>query len=171
MTNQNKSKHKVIQVLLGILSSALLWSAGLLMSGNLVGGDILEFHEAGFLSFIFPPLFFGACVLLAVYSAKRKKDAYFKTTLICLSIPIIAYYGLAVPFDAFAAPPFVMFVIFPSMPPAGVLGGIYECLDKTGLSDIMVYVMSILLNIIPMLAGLVSSIIIYKKAKKNGGTD
>ena len=166
MANQNQNIHKVIQVLLGLLSGALLWAVGLLMSGNLVGGDILEFHDAGFLSFIFPPLFFASCVLLAVYSAKSKKEAYFKTTLICLFIPIIAYYGLALPFDAFTTPPLVMLIIFPSMPPAGVLSGICNCLDKTGLSDNMVYVISILLNVIPMLAGLVTSIIVYKKTKK-----
>ncbi len=87
MTNKNKIK----QIIIGIFSSAIVWSLSILLSGVIVGGDLLDlgYSELG-LGKIFFMLFLGYNIFIALYSTKTNKKYYWKTAFTIEIIPLTA---------------------------------------------------------------------------------
>ncbi|MBR3810293.1 MAG: hypothetical protein IKK46_08335 [Clostridia bacterium] len=87
MTNKNKLK----QIIAGIFSSAFIWGLSILLSGVIVGGDLLDlgYSELG-LGRIFFILFLGYNIFIALYSTKTNKKYYWKGAFITEIIPLIS---------------------------------------------------------------------------------
>ena len=87
MTNKNKIK----QILGGIFSSAFVWGLSILLSGVIVGGDLLDlgYSELG-LGRIFFILFLGYNIFIALYSTKTNKKYYWKGAFTTEIIPLIS---------------------------------------------------------------------------------
>lgn len=161
-----EKQSKVKQVLLGILSGFLMWAVGLLLSGRLAIVEDMVFHNAEFLSFAFPFLASGACIWLALYSAKNKREVYFKTTLIYLFIPYILY-GLTILLTLVNLDwMIIIFDYLTMIPLMSIVTAMFACLDKTGLSEMAETVIIIATLLLPMIAGLVASVIVYNKKSK-----
>ena len=87
MTNKNKIK----QIITGIFSSAIVWGLSILLSGVIVGGDLLDlgYSELG-LGRIFFILFLGYNIFIALYSIRTNKKYYWKSAFITEIIPLIS---------------------------------------------------------------------------------
>ncbi|MBE6747856.1 MAG: hypothetical protein E7557_01330 [Ruminococcaceae bacterium] len=85
------SKNKIKQIITGIFSSAIVWSLSILLSGVIVGGDLLElgYSELG-LGKIFFILFLGYNIFIAFYSTKTNNRYYWKSAFITEIIPLIS---------------------------------------------------------------------------------
>ena len=87
MTRKNKLK----QIIAGIFSSAIMWGLSILLSGVIVGGDLLDlgYSELG-LGKLFFISFFCYNVFIALYSSKKNKKYYWVSTFITEMIPLIS---------------------------------------------------------------------------------
>lgn len=154
------------QILSGLLIGLGVWTAGILLTGKIMFIDTIEFHLCGRLVVLFPWIFGAVCVAVAVVSAKKGLPDYFRTALTAMLLPIAAiliYLALdeilestglgATPVDAVRLP----FALL-GVPAASVFGEYDSVAD--GIIAYSVF-------LLPMLAGLVATIVIYVK-KKDG---
>ena len=83
--------NKIKQILGGMFSSVIIWCLPILLSGLIVGGDLLDlgYSEQG-LGKIFFGLFLVYNIFIALYSNKTNKKYYWKTAFITEIIPLIA---------------------------------------------------------------------------------
>ena len=87
MTNKNKIK----QIIAGIFSSAIIWGISILLSGVIVGGELLDlgYSELG-LGRIFFVLFLGYNIFIALYSTKTNKKYYWRSAFVTEILPLIS---------------------------------------------------------------------------------
>lgn len=164
-----KEKNKFAEAVLGILTGITLWVIGQLISGRLAFVEYMELYETWILVFLFPPLFFGTCIWLAKYSAKNRTNAYFISAMIMFFVPVIAYV-LAILLSLFENVFFVIDIIVAILsmlvtPALSIVYKMFECIDELGMSELASSIMILLVNLVPMTAGLVCSINIYKKQR------
>ena len=83
--------NKIKQILGGIFSSAIIWISAILLSGVIVGGELLDlsYSEWG-LGRIFFILFLGYNIFIALYSTKTNKKYYWRSAFITEIIPLIS---------------------------------------------------------------------------------
>lgn len=165
----NTKSKKSAQIFLGILTGIVVWIIGHLMSGRLSFVEDMELYPTGPLVLIFPFVFAAACMLVAKYSAKSGKDVYYKTSMICFSLPpvclemaqLFAYImELKVPIISRIAD--VVALIF-TLPTIAMFSIFYQLLDFIGTgTDGIKLVLIIASYFLPMLAGVLISIKIYK---------
>ena len=87
---KTKSRN-FLQVIQGIFSSIAVFLCGYVLSGRISILADVEFYPSGKLVFAFPFVFALLCILIAKYSVKAKKKAYFKASFICLSVPVFFF--------------------------------------------------------------------------------
>lgn len=96
---QSKRISTVKQIICGSLAAALLWSAGLLLAGGVVGyGIVLPIHNVMGLGAMFVLLWALYTAGVCLYGVKRQKKAFVLAAICALAIPIICY-GLTGLFD------------------------------------------------------------------------
>lgn len=96
---QSKRISTVKQIICGSLAAALLWSAGLLLAGGVVGyGIILPIHNVMGLGPMFVLLWALYTAGVCLYGVKRQKKAFVLAAICALAVPIICY-GLTGLFD------------------------------------------------------------------------
>lgn len=85
MTNKNKIK----QIIIGIVSSTVIWISAILLSGKMVSGDVLDlgYSDLGLGKFFFL-LFLGYNIFIALYSKKHNKKYFFNSAFIAEIIPL-----------------------------------------------------------------------------------
>ena len=83
--------NKIKQILAGIFSSVIIWGLSILLSGVIVGGELLDlgYSELG-LGRIFFVLFLGYNIFIALYSTKTNKKYYWRSAFITEIIPLIS---------------------------------------------------------------------------------
>ena len=83
--------NKIKQILAGIFSSVVIWGLSILLSGVIVGGDLLDlgYSELG-VGRIFFILFLGYNIFIALYSNKTNKKYYWRSAFITEIIPLIS---------------------------------------------------------------------------------
>ena len=165
----NTQRKKSTQIFLGILSGIGIWIIGHLMSGRLAFVENLELYPTGPLVFGFPLIFAAACVLIAKYAVKVNEGAYFKTSIICFSLPafcwvvsnILSYIiELKLPVVSFVADILVLIFVFPCI---AMLSIYYQFLDVIGNDfDGIKLVLISAVYILPMIIGILVSLKIYK---------
>ncbi len=169
----NKNSNKIVQVFHGILTGVLIWIMGHLLSGRLSFVENIELYPTGPLVFIFPFIVAAACILIAIYSAKKRKGIYYVTSMICLFIPAICWIiasllayimELRIPVVSFAAD--IMQLIF-ILPCVAMLSMIYQVVDVTGVDGygITLIIISVA-YFLPMIAGMLISMKIYKNKSR-----
>ena len=89
MKTNNK---KITQIVQGILTALALWGIGIMLSGKLASGDILELYHTGPLIILFPFIVLASFILIAKYDIIKKKYVYYKTTIICFAVPFIGWF-------------------------------------------------------------------------------
>ena len=167
MKTQNK---KITQIILGILIAFLLWGIAILLSGRIVTGDTISLYRAGALTIIFPFIFLGACILIAKYSANKNMPAYYKTSIICLVLPFIAWI-ISLLLNSIAqvtTPIFSYIANYISLIFTVPLVSVYHqllSLIPTGTDGVILVLISIA-YFIPMVVGVLISLKVYKWLKK-----
>lgn len=165
----NTQIKKSIQIFQGILTGIGLWIFGHLMSGRLSFVEDIELYPTGPLVIAFPFIFAAACILVAKYSAKAKKDVYYKTSMICFSLPAVCWIismllsfimELKLPVISFIADVIQLVFILPCVAMVSIYSQLLTVID-TGTDGIK------LILIIPMLIGMLISIKIYKDNSEN----
>lgn len=165
----NTQIKKSIQIFQGILTGIGLWIFGHLMSGRLSFVEDIELYPTGPLVIAFPFIFAAACILVAKYSAKTKKDVYYKTSMICFSLPALCWIismllsfimELKLPVISFIADVIQLVFILPCVAMVSIYSQLLTVID-TGTDGIK------LILIIPMLIGMLISIKIYKDNSEN----
>ena len=71
----NTKTNKAAQIFLGILSGIGIWIIGILMSGKLALGELVDLYPAGKIVFAFPVIVTVLCIIIAKHSAKAHKKA------------------------------------------------------------------------------------------------
>jgi len=152
MTNKNKLK----QIITGIFSSVVMWGLSILLSGVIVGGDLLElgYSELG-LGKIFFMLFLGYNVLIALYSTKTNKKYYWKSAFITEIISLIALFIVGISEWIHLTGTFIFAIAFFFCIPAGSI--LYMFTDSA--------VFSIISTVIIAISPIVS-LVIYKMNRK-----
>ncbi len=150
-----KNKNKIKQIICGIFSSAIIWGLSILLSGVIVGGELLDlgYSELG-LGKIFFLLFLGYNIFIALYSTKTNKKYYWRSAFVTEILPLVsliicsAHIG-DTPLAEYIFP--VSLVSFILCTPAG--GLLYSFPDD--------YVSSMIVTVIAYLTPIVS-LVIYK---------
>ena len=166
MSTENK---KSAQIFWGILTGIGLWFFGHLMSGRLAFVEDIELYPTGPLVIAFPFIFAAACISVSKYSVKTNKDIYYKTSMICFSLPafcwIISYLlslimELRIPVISFIADILQLIFIFPCIAAMSIF---YQLLTVIGNgTDGIKLFLICTAYCIPMIAGLLISLKIYK---------
>ena len=158
---------KSTQIIYGILTAIALWISAILLSGQISLGDNLKLYHTGHLVIVFPFVFLAFCILLAKYSAKSHKAAYYKTAIICFIIPFIGWI-LSLLLNLIAqetTPVFSYIANYISLIFAVPLVSVYLQLISllpTGTDGIILISIS-LAYFIPMIVGVLVSLNIFKK--------
>lgn len=170
MNSQNK---KTTQVFQGILTGIGLWIFGHLLSGRLAFVEDIELYPTGPLVFVFPFVFAVACILVAKYSVRVNKDTYYKTSIICFSLPAFCWIislilsfimELKVPVISFVADVFQLIFILPCVAMLSIYSQLLAVIE-TGTDGIKLILISVA-YFIPMLVGILISVKIYKDNSK-----
>lgn len=154
----------------GLLTGIGLWIFGHLLSGRLSFVEDIELYPTGPLIFAFPIVFAIVCILIAKQSVKNNRNVYYKTSIICFSLPafcwVIAWLlgiimEIKIPVISFIAD--VLQIIF-SLPCVAMLSIYNQLLTVigTGTDGIKLILISAS-YFLPMLAGILLSLRIYKK--------
>lgn len=163
----NKSK-KSTQFFHGLLSGALLWLSGVLLSGKFAFVEDIELYETGYLVFIFPYIFAFTLVAAAKYSVKTERPIYFKTSLIFFLLPLLcaalSYLSsfvmeLDIPAISFLADISQFILALPFVPALSVFVKMLELFGTT--TDGLKLALLIAANLLPVILGLAISIKIY----------
>jgi len=165
---------KSLQVFQGILTGIGLWFFGHLLSGRLSFVEDIELYPTGPLIFVFPFLFAAACILAAKYSIRTYKDTYYKASMICFLIPAFCWLisfllrfimELKVPVISIAADYIQLIFIIPSVSIQSIYLQLLTVIG-TGTDGIKLVLISVA-YFIPVLAGILISLKIYKDNRKN----
>ena len=163
------TQKKSTQIIQGVLTGIGLWIFGHLLSGRLSFVEDIELYPTGPLIFAFPIVFAIACILVAKHSVRYGKSVYFKTSIICFSIPAFCcvislllefVMELKLPVISFIADVMQIIFVFPCV----ALVSIYNQL-LTVVGDGSDGIKLILISVayfLPMLAGVIISLKIYK---------
>lgn len=165
----NTQSKKSTQIFQGILSGIGIWIVGHLMSGRLAFVENIELYPTGPLVFAFPLVFAIACILIAKYAVKANKGTYFKSSIICFSLPALCWavcnllaviMELKVPAISFVADILALIFTFPCV---AMLSIYWQFLDVIGndIDGIKMFFVSFIF-IIPMIIGVLVSLKIYK---------
>lgn len=168
-----KSK-KSTQIFQGILTSIGLWIFGHLLSGRLAFVEDIELYPTGHLVIAFPFVFAAACILVAKYSVKAGKDTYYKTSMVCFSLPAFCWIismilsfimELKLPIISFIADVIQLIFILPCVAMLSIYSQLVTAIgtDTDGIKLVLISAA----YFIPMLAGMLISIKIYKDNSKN----
>lgn len=85
-------KKKGIEKLMGIFCSLTLWILPTILSGEILGGDILDLNYSHLgLGKLYVALFFIYNVFVAIYTKKKGKRTLFFSSFITVIIPVIGY--------------------------------------------------------------------------------
>ncbi len=170
----NAQYKKSTQIFQGILTGIGLWIFGHLLSGRLAFVEDIELYPTGPLIFVFPFVLAASCILIAKYSVKTGKDTYFKTSIICLSLPVFCLViamllgfvmELTIPGISGAAD--IMQLIF-ILPCVSILSIYSQLLDVIGSgTDGIKLILISIAYFIPFIVGTVISIKIYRDDFKN----
>lgn len=169
----NTQSKKSTQIFQGILTGIGLWVFGHLLSGRLAFVENIELYPTGPLVIAFPFIFAAACILVTKYSVRADKGAYYKTSMICFSLPALCWIislllsfimELKVPVISFIADVMQLIFIFPCV---AMLSIYYQLLTVlgTGTDGIKLVLISVA-YFIPMLGGMLISLKIYKDNSK-----
>lgn len=170
MYNRNT---KAKEILLGVVTGIGLWIFGHLLSGRLSFVEDLELYPTGPLVFAFPFVFAAASILVAKYSTKKAKDAYFKSSLICFFIPVACgiismifefITELRMPVISTIADYMVLVFIFPCVPATSIFLQMLKCADIETVGIPLFILLAV--NIIPMITGLIIAIKIHRSESK-----
>lgn len=173
----NIKKNNLQEILFGILTAIGLWIFGHLLSGRLFFVENIELYPTGYLVFIFPFVFALTCILVAKYAAKNKKRLYLKTSLVYFVMPAVCFGGSALLETIISLAYkanliwlcdilgyFVIVMILPSVAMLSVFGQMLHCFGSG--NDGIKLVILIIINIIPMLAGIIAAFKIYNNSLK-----
>ena len=159
----NTKINKVTQIFLGILSGIGIWVIGLLMSGKLAYGELIELYPTGKIVLAFPIILIAICIIIAKYSAKHDKKAYYISSMVSLIYPLFSILvssmlynitALDIPVISRLSEVSVIFFIVPYIPLFSVF---YQIMDITNQ-----YLIAMSLCGIMALAGMLVSIKVYK---------
>ncbi len=164
----NTVNKKSTQIFYGILTGIGLWVFGHLLSGKLSFVEDIDLYNTGILVFLFPYIFALCCILVAKYSVKSKNLIYFKTSLICFTLPAFCaavtfllgfIMELKIPVISSIADISQLIFILPVVPALSIF---YKMLELFGTeTDGIKLVLLIALNLLPIIIGLIFSIKIY----------
>ena len=145
-------------ILFGLLITLGVYTAAILLSGRIVGGDIFTFFNTGPQILLFPVLLGAACVASALLSAKYNAPELFHTVLIALCVPVAA---LLTEMGVFAFLPDTVFLVLfmPLMYLCMPASSVYQAVSD--LSDSMTYAWPIFT--LTAVAGVAASIVIYRR--------
>lgn len=166
MNTQIKKSSQIIQ---GILTGIGLWVFGHLLSGRLSFVEDIELYKTGPLIFAFPILFAVFCILVANYSVKTGKGIYYKTSIICfllpafcwmISAPLSLVIGSKIPVISSIADILQLILLLPCVSMVSIYNqlAIVIGIETDGIKLVLISVAYFL----PMLAGILMSIIIYR---------
>ncbi len=166
-------KSKLLQIIAGVLTAVFVWGIAPFFAGVFVFGDLLDFADTGILPFVYPLFFCAVLIAVGIYAGKKSKPYYFKSALISFASPagfglllwVIQLIGEFVT-GSFASP--LVFLGLPAALPLSVAEGMYESLDNFGLKsyDTITTVIVIAAMAIPIAAGFIGSIVLYKRNTK-----
>lgn len=171
MSKENKKSTQIFQ---GILTGIGLWVFGHLMSGRLSFVEDIELYPTGPLVIAFPFVFAAVCISVAKYSVKTHKYIYYKTSVICFSLPafcwIISFLlsfimQFKIPVISFIADIFQIIFILPCVAIVSINNQLLKIIG-TGTDGIKL-VLIIVAYFIPMIAGILISLKIYKSKPNN----
>lgn len=159
----NTKMNKAAQIFLGILSGIGIWIIGILMSGKLALGEVVNLYPARKIVFAFPVIVTVLCIVIAKYSAKAHKKAYYISSMISLIYPLFSMLissifgnitALEIPVISRLSEISVMFFMIPYIPLYSIY---YQITDITNHYLITPAVCGII-----SLAGMLISIKVYK---------
>lgn len=92
LEGKHMEKKKYTEIIIGFFCSLILWILPTILSGEILGGDILtlNYSHLGFGKIYFV-LFFIYNITIAVYTKKKGKRTLFISSLIITMLPIIGY--------------------------------------------------------------------------------
>ena len=162
----NTQSKKSTQVFLGILSGIGIWLVGFLMSGRLSYVEHMELYPTGKLILAFPLVFSAACILIAKYSANKRKSIYYIASMISFFFPVICILinsliifvaGTGIPVISSIAEFFVVIFMIPAIPMFSIY---FQIIDSTNTNDF-----AVIACVLFALVGMVISVTVYKKEK------
>lgn len=171
MNTQTKKSTQIIQ---GVLTGIGLWIFGHLLSGRLSFVEDIELYPTGLLIFAFPIVFAIACILIVNHSVKYGKNVYYKTSIICLSLPAICWiisYLLSfimekkIPVISIIADCMQLLFVLPCVAMFSIYSQLLTVIG-TGTDGIKLILISVA-YFLPMLAGIFISLKIYKDKSEN----
>ena len=159
----NAKMNKAAQIFLGILSGIGIWIIGLLMSGKLALGELVDLYPAGKIVFAFPVIVTVLCIIIAKYSAKAHKKAYYISSTISLIYPLFSMLissifcnitALEIPFISRLTEISAIFFMIPYIPLYSIFYQITDITDQ--------YLMAMSICVAIPLVGMLVSIKVYK---------
>ena len=159
----NTESKKSTQIFLGILSGIGIWLIGFLMSGRLAFVEDMELYPTGKLILGFPFVLAFLCIMIAKYSARAGKRAYYITAMISLLFPLLSMLissvlggisGWDIPVISDVAEFLVMFFMLPYVPAFSIC---YQIIDATNSHGLAIALCSVV-----ALIGILVSIKIYR---------
>ena len=163
------TQKKSTQIIQGVFTGIGLWIFGHLLSGRLSFVEDIELYPTGPLIFAFPIVFAIACILVAKHSVKYGKNAYYKTSIICFSLPAFCWVislllgfvmELKIPVISFIADVMQIIFILPCIAIVSIYSQLLTVIG-TGTDGIKLFLISVA-YFLPMLAGIIISLKIYK---------
>jgi hypothetical protein len=171
LMNTQKESTQIIQ---GVLTGIGLWIFGHLLSGRLSFVEDIELYPTGPLIFAFPIVFAIACILVAKHSVRYGKSVYFKTSMLCFSLPAFCWvisFLLGVVMDAklpvisFIADVMQIIFVFPCVAIVSIYSQLLTVIG-IGTDGIKLLLISVA-YFLPMLAGIIISLKLYKDKSEN----
>lgn len=162
--NINTQGKKSTQIFLGVLSGVGVWILGLLMSGRLAFVEDMELYPTGKLILAFPIVFAVLCVIIAKYSARTGKRVYYISSMVSLLFPLLSMListtlgeisDRGIPVISYAAEFLIMFFMLPYVPMFSISYQVIDAIDGS--------MFAMMVCIAVALAGVIVSVIIYKK--------
>ncbi len=176
VNNQIKrtKKQTFREAFAGILCSFVIWILGFFISGGYFIIDSGHMFNSTIAVFFYPFFIMAFCICLALFSAKHQKENFYNASIIVLFVPIISGI-LIIPFSLLGLDGLIMiafiFMVF-AWPLLSLFGGVSEMLER--VFDLYTYnmlntIITVSIVLIPIIIGIVASILIYKKNKEHLG--
>ena len=159
----NTKMNKAAQIFLGILSGIGIWIIGILMSGKLALGEVVDLYPTGKIVFAFPIIVTILCIIIAKYSAKTDKSLYYASSMVSLIYPLFAMLisfiltnlsALEIPVISGLSGRSVIFFMIPYIPLYSIFYQITDITDQ--------YLMAMSICVAIPLVGMLVSIKVYK---------
>lgn len=155
---------KFKDVFCGLLISVALCALAVLMSGAIVGGDVLEMYDTKCFVFGFPLLFAVAICFVAKFARDKGRNALYISTVAFSVAPI----GLALVggiFSAFGLSVLPFFLTVPAIPLLSAFNKFNEMFSiiTTENSFSGNVVVALVLHSVPLVAGIIISAIISRR--------